>query len=63
MRRIARPETNKRRNVGILTWNVLGLIVGVIAKLIMPGDDPRGFTITTLLGIAGVLVGGSSPRP
>jgi uncharacterized membrane protein YeaQ/YmgE (transglycosylase-associated protein family) len=44
--------------MGILTWIVLGLIAGVIAKLIMPGDDPGGFTITTLLGIAGALIGG-----
>jgi uncharacterized membrane protein YeaQ/YmgE (transglycosylase-associated protein family) len=44
--------------MGILTWLVLGLIAGVIAKLIMPGDDPGGFIITTLLGIVGALIGG-----
>jgi uncharacterized membrane protein YeaQ/YmgE (transglycosylase-associated protein family) len=44
--------------MGILTWIILGLIAGVIAKLIMPGDDPGGFIITILLGIAGALVGG-----
>jgi len=44
--------------MGILTWIVLGLIAGILAKLIMPGDDPGGFIITTLLGIAGALVGG-----
>ena len=39
-------------------WVILiGLIVGAIAKLIMPGKDPRGFIITILLGIAGSLVG------
>ncbi len=44
--------------MGILTWIILGLIAGAIAKLIMPGDDPGGFIITILLGIAGALVGG-----
>lgn len=44
--------------MGILSWIVLGLIAGVLAKLIMPGKDPGGFIITILLGIAGAFVGG-----
>jgi uncharacterized membrane protein YeaQ/YmgE (transglycosylase-associated protein family) len=44
--------------VGILGWIVLGLIAGSLAKLIMPGRDPGGFILTTLLGIVGALVGG-----
>lgn len=44
--------------MGILAWIVFGLVVGVIAKLLMPGRDPGGFIITILLGIAGALVGG-----
>jgi uncharacterized membrane protein YeaQ/YmgE (transglycosylase-associated protein family) len=44
--------------VGIIGWIVLGLLAGAIAKLIMPGDDPGGFIVTTLIGIAGALVGG-----
>ena len=44
--------------MGILSWIILGLIVGVIAKLIMPGKDPGGFIITIILGIAGAFVGG-----
>jgi uncharacterized membrane protein YeaQ/YmgE (transglycosylase-associated protein family) len=44
--------------MGILSWIVMGLIVGVLAKLIMPGKDPGGFIITILLGIAGAFVGG-----
>ena len=44
--------------MGILTWIVLGLIVGALAKWIMPGDDPGGIFITILIGIAGALVGG-----
>ena len=44
--------------MGILTWILFGLVVGVIAKLLMPGRDPGGFVITILLGIAGALFGG-----
>ena len=44
--------------MGVLTWIVLGGIVGAIAKLIMPGKDPGGFILTILLGIAGAFVGG-----
>lgn len=44
--------------MGILGWIVLGLCAGAIAKLIMPGDDPGGFIVTTLIGIAGAIVGG-----
>jgi len=39
----------------IMTF-LLGLIVGVIAKLLMPGRDPGGFIITALLGVAGAFV-------
>ncbi|MDB4949590.1 MAG: Transglycosylase associated protein [Gemmatimonadetes bacterium] len=41
---------------------IFGLIVGAIAKLIMPGRDPGGFIVTILLGIAGSLVGGFLAR-
>jgi uncharacterized membrane protein YeaQ/YmgE (transglycosylase-associated protein family) len=44
--------------MGILAWILFGLVVGVIAKLLMPGRDPGGFIVTILLGIAGALVGG-----
>ncbi|MCU1339608.1 MAG: Transglycosylase associated protein [Bryobacterales bacterium] len=43
---------------GILGWILFGLIVGVIAKLLMPGRDPGGFIVTILLGIAGAALGG-----
>jgi uncharacterized membrane protein YeaQ/YmgE (transglycosylase-associated protein family) len=43
---------------GILGWIVFGLIVGVVAKLLMPGRDPGGMIVTILLGIAGAVVGG-----
>jgi uncharacterized membrane protein YeaQ/YmgE (transglycosylase-associated protein family) len=44
--------------MAILSWIVFGIVIGVIAKLLMPGRDPGGFIVTMLLGIAGALVGG-----
>ena len=44
--------------MGILAWILFGLVVGIIAKLLMPGRDPGGFIVTILLGIAGALLGG-----
>lgn len=43
---------------GVLGWILFGLVVGVIAKLLMPGRDPGGFIVTILLGIVGALMGG-----
>ena len=43
---------------GILGWILFGLIVGVVAKLVMPGTDPGGFIVTILLGVAGAVLGG-----
>ena len=42
----------------ILLILLTGLAIGVVAKFLMPGDDPGGLVVTTLLGIAGALVGG-----
>lgn len=42
--------------MGIIATIIIGLLVGVIAKLLMPGRDPGGFIVTTLLGIAGAFV-------
>ena len=44
--------------MGILSWILLGLIVGVLAKWLMPGNDPGGLFITIGIGIAGAFVGG-----
>ncbi|MGH3620975.1 MAG: GlsB/YeaQ/YmgE family stress response membrane protein [Sciscionella sp.] len=44
--------------MGILGWIVLGLIIGIIAKLIMPGRDGGGLIMTVLLGVVGAIVGG-----
>ena len=47
---------------GFIGWIVFGLVVGFIAKLLMPGRDPGGFIITMLLGIAGAVIGGTIGR-
>jgi uncharacterized membrane protein YeaQ/YmgE (transglycosylase-associated protein family) len=44
--------------MGILAWIVVGLIAGLLARLVLPGDDPGGIIITILIGIAGAFVGG-----
>ena len=45
--------------MGSLLWTlIIGLVVGAIAKLLMPGKDPGGMIITTLLGIAGSVIAG-----
>ena len=44
--------------MGILTWIIIGLVAGLLGKLIMPGDDPGGIIVTILLGIVGAFVGG-----
>lgn len=44
--------------MGILGWIVLGLVVGALAKLVMPGDDRGGVVVTGLLGVVGALLGG-----
>jgi uncharacterized membrane protein YeaQ/YmgE (transglycosylase-associated protein family) len=43
---------------GILGWILFGLVVGAVAKLIMPGNDPGGIIVTMVLGIVGAVVGG-----
>ena len=44
--------------MAVIGWIVFGLIVGALAKLVMPGRDPGGIIVTMLLGIAGALLGG-----
>ena len=46
----------------IIGWILAGLVVGIVAKFLMPGRDPGGFVITALLGIVGALVGGFAGR-
>jgi len=44
--------------LGVIGWVIFGVIVGAIAKLLMPGRDPGGILVTMALGIAGALIGG-----
>ena len=44
--------------MGIVSWLVLGLVVGALAKLLMPGKDPGGMFVTIGIGIAGAFIGG-----
>ncbi|HWP92747.1 MAG TPA: GlsB/YeaQ/YmgE family stress response membrane protein [Thermodesulfobacteriota bacterium] len=44
--------------MGILSWIILGLIAGAIAKLILPGKDPGGIIVTIVIGIVGAIIGG-----
>lgn len=44
--------------MGIFSWVIMGLLVGLLAKFVMPGKDPGGLFITILIGIAGAFVGG-----
>ena len=56
-----RRRDNERKGVPMLTilgWILFGLIVGLVAKLLMPGHDPGGIVLTTALGIVGAILGG-----
>lgn len=44
--------------MGIISWIILGLLAGAIAKLLLPGRDPGGFIGTTVIGIIGAFLGG-----
>ncbi len=44
--------------MGIIAWLVMGLIVGALAKWIMPGKDPGGVIVTIIIGIVGAMIGG-----
>jgi uncharacterized membrane protein YeaQ/YmgE (transglycosylase-associated protein family) len=48
--------------MGIIAWIILGLLAGAIAKALLPGDDPGGFIITTIIGIVGAILGGLVAR-
>jgi uncharacterized membrane protein YeaQ/YmgE (transglycosylase-associated protein family) len=44
--------------MGIIAFIILGLLAGAIAKALLPGDDPGGWIITTIIGVVGALLGG-----
>lgn len=43
---------------GLISWVLFGLVAGIVAKLLMPGRDPGGCIVTSLIGIAGAVLGG-----
>lgn len=53
-----KPNPNPSEIMGIISWILLGLVAGALAKFIMPGKDPGGLFITMLIGIAGAVVSG-----
>ncbi len=44
--------------MGIIAFIILGAICGAIAKALLPGDDPGGFIVTTIIGVVGAIIGG-----
>ena len=55
----ARTHRKSRRNLmGIIAFIILGLLAGIIAKALLPGEDPGGLIVTALIGIVGALIGG-----
>jgi uncharacterized membrane protein YeaQ/YmgE (transglycosylase-associated protein family) len=48
--------------VGIIAWIVLGLLAGMLAKAVLPGDQGGGVIVTTVIGILGAIVGGAIAR-
>jgi uncharacterized membrane protein YeaQ/YmgE (transglycosylase-associated protein family) len=54
--RIRAVTSKEKKSMHIIVTLLIGLAVGIVAKLLMPGRDPGGFIITTLLGIAGAFL-------
>jgi uncharacterized membrane protein YeaQ/YmgE (transglycosylase-associated protein family) len=44
--------------MGIIAFIILGALAGLIAKALLPGDDPGGFIVTTIIGVIGAILGG-----
>jgi uncharacterized membrane protein YeaQ/YmgE (transglycosylase-associated protein family) len=56
--RVVTRETERRNNVDIVVWLIVGIIAGALARLLVPGEDPMGLLGTMLLGLAGSVLGG-----
>jgi uncharacterized membrane protein YeaQ/YmgE (transglycosylase-associated protein family) len=54
----AHASHERRYQMGIIAWIVLGLLAGAVAKAILPGDDPGGMIVTMVIGIVGAIIGG-----
>jgi len=55
---LVRPRVGNKTSMGILAWIVFGLIVGLVAKFLVPGEGPGGILGDIVVGIIGALVGG-----
>ena len=44
--------------MGIIGWIALGIVAGILAKMLLPGDDPGGFILTPIIGIVGAVIAG-----
>jgi uncharacterized membrane protein YeaQ/YmgE (transglycosylase-associated protein family) len=55
---LAQGTARKEDEMGIITWIIFGFIVGLIARAVVPGKQGMGLVMTTLLGVAGSLIGG-----
>lgn len=53
-----RDNPEEEEVMGIIAFIILGLLAGALAKAVLPGEDPGGFIITALIGVAGALIGG-----
>ena len=51
-------ERSAKEKMGIISWIVVGLIAGALAKLVLPGDDPGGIIVTAIIGMVGAVIGG-----
>jgi uncharacterized membrane protein YeaQ/YmgE (transglycosylase-associated protein family) len=51
-------ERSAKENMGLISWIVVGLIAGALAKRVLPGDDPGGIIVTAIIGMVGAVVGG-----
>src|SRR3990172_2565593 len=58
LQHIEPPKAAEEKSMHIIGWILFGLVVGIVAKFLMPGRDPGGFILTAILGIVGALVGG-----
>jgi uncharacterized membrane protein YeaQ/YmgE (transglycosylase-associated protein family) len=56
--KVLKRRTERGMEIGIVSWIVVGLIAGLLGKVIMPGRDPGGFLLTIVIGMIGAIVGG-----
>jgi uncharacterized membrane protein YeaQ/YmgE (transglycosylase-associated protein family) len=55
---VAQEDRSMDAKMTFIVWAVLGLAIGAVAKMLMPGNDPGGLVVTSLIGIVGAVIGG-----